>query len=69
MPELAPIAEPASEYPARNSLAAAQEPLPRSPTHVPVAVSESESPPQAQRQSKTIPKNAPMKTERSYPAR
>ena len=64
-----PVRETASKYPAQNSLAAAQEPVPRFPTHIPVAVSESESPPQAQRQSKTIPRNAPMKTERSYPAR
>ena len=63
-----PVPVPVRET-AQNSLAAAQEPVPRSPTHIPVAASESESPPQAQRQSKTIPRDAPMKTERSYPAR
>ena len=55
IPEQVPVRETASKYPAQNSLAAAQEPVPRSPTHIPVAVSESESLPQVQRRSKTIP--------------
>ena len=69
IPEPVPVRETASKYPAQNSLAAAQEPVPRAPAHIPVAVSESESPVQAQRQNETIARNAPMKTERRYPAR
>ena len=53
-----PVAEPASQSPARNS-----------PTQIPVAVSESGSPPQAQHYSETVPKNSPMKTERRHQAR
>ena len=69
IPEPAPITEPAAECPARNALASAQEPVSRAPAHIPVAVSESESPPQSQRQSETVLRNSRMKTGRRYPVR
>jgi len=69
IPEPAPVTEPASEYRARSSLAAAQEPFSRASTHIPVAVLESESPPHAQYRSETVARNSPMKSDRKFPAR
>ena len=63
-----PVAEPVPEYRTRNT-PAAQEPVPKSLTQIPVAVSESEPPPQMPHQSETVPRDSPIRTERRYPAR
>ena len=54
-----PVAESVPETPTRISLGAAREPVSKSPTQIPVALSEIEPPPQVQQKSETVAKNSP----------
>jgi len=63
-----PVADPVPESPTRK-FSVAPEPVSKSPVKIPVAVSDTEPPPQIQHQSETVPKNLPVKAERRYPAR
>jgi len=63
-----PVADPVPESPTRK-FSVAPEPVSKSPVKIPVAVSDTEPPPQIQHQNETVPKNLPVKAERRYPAR
>ena len=53
-----PVADPVPESPTRK-FSAAPEPVSKSPMKIPVAVSDTEPPPQMQHQSETVPRNSP----------
>jgi len=63
-----PVADPVPKSPTRK-FSVAQELVSTSPVKIPVAVSDTESPPQIQHQSETVPRNSPVKAEGRYPAR